>query len=83
MNSRMVVYRIARGCDRRFSISGTRLLQIAVFWLVLTTTEVRRCWSVVGFTEMLPYDVLKTPLANDHEPTQCQILHCHLLNRAT
>lgn len=42
-----------------FSISGTRLSQIAVPWLVLTTTGSAVWTGVVGFAEMLPYVVAK------------------------
>ena len=42
-----------------FSISGTRLAQIAVPWLVLTTTGSATWTGVVGFAEMLPYVLAK------------------------
>lgn len=42
-----------------FSISGTRLSQIAVPWLVLTSTGSAVWTGVVGFAEMLPYVVAK------------------------
>lgn len=42
-----------------FSISGTRLSQIAVPWLVLTMTDSPVWTGVVGFAEMLPYVVAK------------------------
>lgn len=42
-----------------FSISGTRLSQIAVPWLVLTMTGSAVWTGVVGFAEMLPYVVAK------------------------
>lgn len=42
-----------------FSISGTRLSQIAVPWLVLTMTGSPVWTGVVGFAEMLPYVVAK------------------------
>src|SRR5579875_2259853 len=42
-----------------FSISGTRLSQIAVPWLVLTITGSAVWTGVVGFAEMLPYVVAK------------------------
>ncbi|GGB14674.1 putative drug antiporter protein precursor [Flexivirga endophytica] len=42
-----------------FSISGTRLSQIAVPWLVLTTTGSAVWTGVVGFAELLPYVVAK------------------------
>lgn len=42
-----------------FSISGTRLSQIAVPWLVLTTTGSATWTGVVGFAEMLPYVAAK------------------------
>lgn len=42
-----------------FSISGTRLSQVAVPWLVLTMTGSPIWTGVVGFAEMLPYVVAK------------------------
>ncbi|NNG39234.1 MFS transporter [Flexivirga sp. ID2601S] len=42
-----------------FSISGTRLAQIAVPWLVLTTTGSVTWTGIVGFAEMLPYVAAK------------------------
>ena len=42
-----------------FSISGTRLSQIAVPWLVLTMTGSPVWTGVVGFAEMLPYVAAK------------------------
>lgn len=42
-----------------FSISGTRLSQIAVPWLVLTMSGSPVWTGVVGFAEMLPYVVAK------------------------
>ncbi|NHN56434.1 MFS transporter [Calidifontibacter sp. DB0510] len=42
-----------------FSISGTRLAQIAIPWLVLTTTGSATWTGVVGFAEMLPYVLAK------------------------
>ncbi|RNI21148.1 MFS transporter [Flexivirga caeni] len=42
-----------------FSITGTRLAQIAIPWLVLTTTGSATWTGIVGFAEMLPYVVAK------------------------
>ncbi|TWE09442.1 MFS transporter [Rudaeicoccus suwonensis] len=50
---------IALAIAETFSISGTRLSQIAIPWLVLTTTGSATWTGVVGFAEILPYVVVK------------------------
>lgn len=50
---------VALSVAEAFSISGTRLSQIAVPWFVLTMTGSPVWTGLVGFAEMLPYVIAK------------------------